>query len=653
MRRIPAISPTSLPKLALALALAIACLASSAFSPASPIAPATAGAAAVDPERNLSQPTGWQWWKNRSESQVNALRAEGWRLTDVEVERRNPYRFTGAFVRNSGPYSRAGGWWYGKTRDQVVSITKGGDRRLIDLEPYTVGGKRRFAIATVRNQGDAAKGWWWNYDLTPAQVKADINKHGIRLIDLDTYVVGGKRRYSYVGIKNQGVDGSAWWWYVNVSPAFVQKKAEQHGARLIDIERPSKGKLSVVMVRNEGVFTLHAYGMSQSRLAKLVASNAVRITDLERYGNRWAAVMIDNAQGETARLRSVVRQSPYRSGFFGVFAKRVGGPTHVGLAHRNRYQPMSVLKLVPHLYVMDLLDRNKADLDADSITWTAPKGNPDAVWCNGQGGNTQNYDSSLRTTLQRGLWESLNRAHESLLNTYGPKQITARVQAMGLKHTDLYFGCKYPGRKDWLSNRTTLVDMGKLFEGVDTKKFFPNDWQQVRDEFYGLAADWPAGWFRPVVEEEAAKLGKSGMVDEFVARIEFDGKGGGADSGNGDGTWNTGRAFSYRVSFPVRAPILRGNGDQRFAGQIVARTSDREVVRADGRSAAPATVPRAHVGGFFVNDLTTPCLEATANEKPRSVSKKCRDYAKAMGETFVELTAEAQRTSIRESLATW
>ncbi|HEX6228038.1 MAG TPA: hypothetical protein VFZ41_01090, partial [Solirubrobacterales bacterium] len=251
---------------------------------------APAARAAVDPERNLSTPTGWQWWKNRSESQVNSLRKKGWRLIDVEVERRNPYRFAGAFVYNSGPYERAGGWWYGKSRDQVVALTKDKGRRLIDLEPYTVNGKRRFAIATVRNEGAAAKGWWWNYDLTPAQVTADINKHGIRLIDLDTYVLNGKRRYSYVGIKNQGEDGRAWWWYHNVSPSFVQKKAEEHKARLIDIERPKKGKLTVVMVRNEGVFTLHAYGMSQSRLGKLVASNGVRITDLERYGDRWAAV---------------------------------------------------------------------------------------------------------------------------------------------------------------------------------------------------------------------------------------------------------------------------------------------------------------------------------------------------------------------------
>ena len=40
----------------------------------------------------------------------------------------------------------------------------------------------------------------------------------------------------------------------------------------------------------------------------------------------------------------------------------------------------------------------------------------------------------------------------------------------------MYYGCKHSGKPDWLSNRTTLTDMGELFEGVDTKAFFP---QQV------------------------------------------------------------------------------------------------------------------------------------------------------------------------------
>lgn len=655
----------------LALALAAGLLLSGAAASAAP-------AAQIDPERNLSTPTGWQWWKHRSEAQINTLRADGWRLTDIEVEQTGPHRFTAAFVRNTGAYQRSGGWWFGKSRDQVVALTKDQGRRLIDLEPYTVDGKRRFAIVTVPNSGQSAKGWWWNYDLTAAQVKADIDQHKIRLIDLDTYVVGGKRRFSYVGIKNSGVDASGWWWYHNVTPAFVQQKAEQHGARLIDIERHKSGRLTVVMVKNQGVHTRHAYNMTQSALGKLVAKEGLRITDLERHGDRWWAVMIDNAGPEERRIRSILLNSPYETGFFGAFAKQVGGPTHVGLAHTNRYQPMSVMKLVPHLYVMDKLDQGQVNLDTTQVSWKAPPGKPDDVWCPSQGGETQTYSDTMRGVLTRHLWESLNRAHESLLTTYGPTAITNRVQQLGLTKTDMYYGCKYPGKKDWLSSRTTLTDMGKMFEKVDRKQVFPNKWQQVRDEFYGLMATWPKDWMRPVVEDEAAKQGKSGIVDEFMLSVQIHGKGGGADSGNSDGTWNTGRALSYRVVFPVKVPVQvqvpPATGDLAPASNpesVPAPEPDPEprpqrpaasggvtagIVPQRARTRAyglKTTALQSHVGGFFVNDMTAPCLESDANTKPAQVNQACRNYAKKMGETFATLTAEVQRTAIREALKTW
>ena len=158
-----------------------------------------------------------------------------------------------------------------------------------------------------------------------------------------------------------------------MSPAFVQKKAEEHGARLVDIERHRSNTLTVLMVRNEGTFTRHVYGVSQDFLGKYVQSQGVRITDLERHGSRYYATMIDNVDAETGRIRSILRASPYRHGYFGAFSKRVGGPTYVGLAHRASHQPLSVLKLVPHLYVMDLFDKRQADLES-SISLGVPQG---------------------------------------------------------------------------------------------------------------------------------------------------------------------------------------------------------------------------------------------------------------------------------------
>ena len=121
-------------------------------------------------------------------------------------------------MRNTGPYARTWSWWFDRDENGVKERVDALKSRIVDLEAYTVGGKRRFAFVMVSNTGAAAKGWWWNYDLTASQVTDDINKHKIRLIDLDSYLVNGQRRYSYVGIKNAGVDAKSWWWYPDKDP---------------------------------------------------------------------------------------------------------------------------------------------------------------------------------------------------------------------------------------------------------------------------------------------------------------------------------------------------------------------------------------------------------------------------------------------------
>jgi len=65
-----------------------------------------------------------------------------------------------------------------------------------------------------------------------------------------------------------------------------------------------------------------------------------------------------------------------------------------------------------------------------------------------------------------------NRALEALATKYGPSSINDRIHELDLKNTSVFPGCKQPpSEKDWTFNRTTLVDLGWLFEGVDTKQF--------------------------------------------------------------------------------------------------------------------------------------------------------------------------------------
>jgi hypothetical protein len=287
------------------------------------------------------------------------------------------------------------------------------------------------------------------------------------------------------------------------------------------------------------------------------------------------------------------------------------------------YQPLSVLKLIPHLYVMDLLDKDPGlDLldQPNGISWTALKGKPDEIYCpySMQGQQTQVYSETLRMTLTRGLGESLNRAHEALLNKYGFAAINSRAHALGLTHTNVYPGCKQPaGKKDWTYNRSTLSELGRLFENVDNKTYF-NHWPQVSGEFYGLMADWSTNGIRNVVASEAAAAGKSGIVNSFMSRVTLNGKGGGTLLPQADGSYYGGRGFFGRLELPFKS----GRG----------------------------FLIKTFVGGYFVDNFKAPCNEDTASQ---SQDASCRNWKTQQNATYDLLMGEPYRLAIRKAIASW
>ncbi len=115
-----------------------------------------------DPDRDSTTPTSWHWWRNRTEDELNTMRKNGERIISIQRSPTDPGHFDAVLVSNSGVYQRIDGWWFGLSGDEVINKTKEKNGRIIDLEPYTVDGQRRFAFALIRNEGEAAKGWWWN-----------------------------------------------------------------------------------------------------------------------------------------------------------------------------------------------------------------------------------------------------------------------------------------------------------------------------------------------------------------------------------------------------------------------------------------------------------------------------------------------------------
>ena len=115
-------------------------------------------------------------------------------------------RFTVRMVSNSGAYAVPGWWWYyGQTFANVVSLLNTNNGRLIEIEPYDAGGGViRFAIVMVSNTGAAARAWSWLAGVSSAQITTHLNRSGHRLIDLDTYTEGGVKKYAVVLVRNTG-----------------------------------------------------------------------------------------------------------------------------------------------------------------------------------------------------------------------------------------------------------------------------------------------------------------------------------------------------------------------------------------------------------------------------------------------------------------
>ena len=596
---------------------------------------ASMAAAVMDPERNATIPTGWHFWVGQTKAQIDkrAKKAKE-RVVDVNVDSVAPLRFSAVLVRNAGPYARVGGWSYGSEADVTnkINATHG---RLIDLEPFTVAGKRRLAYVWVKNSGDAGKGWHWNYDLSVKGVVKEINKYKIRLTDLSSYVVDGKRRYAYIGIANTGADARAWWWYVNVTPKFVQQQAVAHGARLIDVERPKAGRMTVIMQRNdESAYSRFVYDYTQTDLLRFEASNGVRITDLERYKKnghlRYAASLIDNASPENRRVRSIWRSSTMANApngtdaWFGIYAKEVGGPVDVGLADSMAYQPLSVLKLIPHLFVMNLLN-NDPGLDLldqpNGISWTALKGKPDEIYCpNSMQGQRDAdvlgdaaHDAHARP---RRVAQPRTRGAGQQVRVHGDQRRSPCPWAVPHECVP---GLQAAGRPQGLDIQPEHARRAwRALRERQQRDLLPEPLAPGQRRFYGLMANWGTNGVRNVVASEAAAAGKTRIVNGFMSYVTLNGKGGGTLIPQSDGSYQGGRGFFGRLELPFRS----GRG----------------------------FLIKTFVGGYFVDNFKAPCNEDTAGS---SGDMSCRNWKTQQNMTYDLFMGEPYRLAIRKAIATW
>jgi len=277
--------------------------------------PTTARAALGEPVQAAA--VGWWWYYGQTADEVSSLlKTNNARLVSLRVQSSSPLLFDVAMVKNTGTFAKTWWWYYGLTAEQVNDYTTANDARLVNVEPYVVGGTTYFAVIMLHNVGADYNGWWWYYGKTPNDISSLLSSNNARLIDLRRYGTGV---YGAIMVANTGSNQSGWWWYYNITASQVSQYLSQNTAYLISLD-PNPGGTTFNVVMNafpSGFGWWWYYGESAANVGALVKKNSARIFDIKSYtvnntqvfavlmlGDSWNSTQTADASCDAEEIKS-------------------------------------------------------------------------------------------------------------------------------------------------------------------------------------------------------------------------------------------------------------------------------------------------------------------------------------------------------------
>jgi len=196
---------------------------------------------------------------------------------------------------------------------------------------------------------------------------------------------------------------------------------------------------------------------------------------------------------------------------------------------------------------------------------------------------------------------------------WGLPAVQAMASGLGMSSTHLrqaYIGCAFRGG---VRNELTVSDAAKLYRAVNNGSALSGTAKKQFWKILAGGAPSSTSVYGTVVAQEAAALGKSADVTQFLANMEVKGKAGSYAFclGGGCNPYKTDLAYTGRMLIPFRTG----------AGKIK---------------------QHAYLFGDFVNDLVVPC----------ALGSGCAAEANA-GALLSGVVAEEARTEIHAALLTW
>ncbi|MEM6676224.1 MAG: serine hydrolase, partial [Planctomycetota bacterium] len=440
--------------------------------------------ASAEAQTDTVTPTAWLWRTNVPVSTLDADIANGYRIVDLEVENASPLRFSAVLVHNSGDYAKGWWWYFDQTAADVWSRLFQLNARLIDVEPYQTSAGIRYAIVLIPNSGtDFAAQHGWDTENTFQDVVDWLSVNtSRRIIDIQQYEVGGSLRYAFTWVTNSGQLQSPYWIYMNATLGQIASGLATNNARLIDLEvHDSTERYTALMVPDDSNEWFWMRDLSFFDVDRLANQYASRMIDLERYTDssgaiRYAMVLRRNDNDLTLEANTAMRSFLPFDATSGLVVREYNGATSTmaGNFEDRTFEPASLMKTVHHFVAA-------REVELENRSWTSV-----VLERPGLSGSCPNgsglVSRSLRDVCRDMMESSSNTATEAIREHFGTPLILSRAASFGatgvaLNHT---IGCLCGMQR----NRITLLDLADLHEAVVAGAL-----GNERDDFYELMSN--------------------------------------------------------------------------------------------------------------------------------------------------------------------
>ncbi|MBW3596459.1 MAG: penicillin-binding protein, partial [Planctomycetes bacterium] len=197
----------------------------------------------------------------------------------------------------------------------------------VDIEIVEDNGQQRVSGTWIKNTD--GRGWaaWRNLSHEGFSEKwSEYRDQGYRLVDQESYVLGGERRYAGIWVEN--TEGYAWLSYRNLTAAEYQNLFDDHKDDYLPVdidvyEVNGSLRYSAAFVENATNLAWQArHGLSGDEFADLFNSmrSTHRVTDIESYDDygqqRYAVVWTENENGRGWASRRDLSEKGFRNEFF-------------------------------------------------------------------------------------------------------------------------------------------------------------------------------------------------------------------------------------------------------------------------------------------------------------------------------------------------